>query len=114
MPYDPSNPLYNITVPAPKTTIHRASAQLIADRPKATTEQALHCYDYIKANSMNRPHFSSAVALKALIKRIKRTTDGVLHTYESYDALTAMHYSKIVSIEPATIQHGAARISLIK
>lgn len=51
MPYDPSNPLYNIPVPTPRNKVKRATAKLIAARPKVTTEKALEGYDYLRTNS---------------------------------------------------------------
>lgn len=51
MPYDPSNPLYNIAVPAPRNKVKKATAKLIAARPKVTTEKALEGYDYLRTNS---------------------------------------------------------------
>ena len=51
MPYDPSNPLYNIPVPPPRNKVKRATAKLIAARPKVTTEKALEGYNYLRTNS---------------------------------------------------------------
>jgi hypothetical protein len=51
MPFTPSKPLYNITVPQPKSPAKKATATLVSKRPKPTTEQALKGYDYLKSRS---------------------------------------------------------------
>lgn len=51
MPFTPSKPLYDITVPTPKTPARKATAASILSRPKVTTEQALKGYDYLKSRS---------------------------------------------------------------
>jgi len=44
-------PLFDITVPLISAPVHRATLQMILNRPRVTTEQALAGYDYLKANS---------------------------------------------------------------
>jgi hypothetical protein len=51
MPFTPSKPLYNITVPQPKTSVRRATPQTVSSRPKVTTAQALKGYAYLKSHS---------------------------------------------------------------
>ena len=47
----PSKPLFNITVPKPKSPTKKATAASVLNRPKPTTEQALRGYDYLKSRS---------------------------------------------------------------
>ena len=51
MPFTPSKPLFNITVPKPKSPAKKATAAVVSKRPKLTTEQALKGYDYVKSRS---------------------------------------------------------------
>jgi hypothetical protein len=51
MHFTPSKPLFNITVPAPKSPAKKATAAVVSKRPKLTTEQALRGYDYLKSRS---------------------------------------------------------------
>ena len=46
-----SMPLFNITVPVPKSPAKRATAAVVLSRPKLTTAQALKGYDYLKSRS---------------------------------------------------------------
>lgn len=45
------HPLFDIKVPLISAPVYRATLQMILNRPKVTTEQALAGYDYLKANS---------------------------------------------------------------
>lgn len=47
----PSKPLFNITVPQPKSPAKKATVAAISSRPKLTTEEALKGYDYLKSRS---------------------------------------------------------------
>ena len=51
MPFTPSKPLFNITVPQPKSPARKATAAAVSQRPKLTAEQALRGYDYLKSRS---------------------------------------------------------------
>ena len=51
MPYTPSKPLFNISVPQPTSLATKATANSISNRPKLTTAQALKGYDYLKSRS---------------------------------------------------------------
>ena len=51
MYFTPSKPLFNITVPKPKSPAKKATAAMVSKRPKLTTEQALKGYDYLKSRS---------------------------------------------------------------
>jgi hypothetical protein len=51
MPSTQSKPLFNITVPKPKSPAKKATAAAVSSRPKLTTEQALKGYDYLKSRS---------------------------------------------------------------
>ncbi len=51
MHFTPSQPLFNITVPKPKSPARKATAAAVSSRPKLTTEQALKGYDYLKSRS---------------------------------------------------------------
>jgi hypothetical protein len=51
MPFTQSKPLFNITVPMPKSPAKKATAAVVSKRPKLTTEQALKGYDYLKSRS---------------------------------------------------------------
>jgi hypothetical protein len=51
MPFTPSKPLYNITVPQPKAPVRRATTQSVSSRPKVTSAQALKGYAYLKSHS---------------------------------------------------------------
>ncbi|HRQ87348.1 MAG TPA: hypothetical protein PLA50_01015 [Bacteroidia bacterium] len=51
MHFTPSKPLYNISVPRPKSPAKKATAAAVSQRPKLTTEQALKGYDYLKSRS---------------------------------------------------------------
>lgn len=50
MPYDSSNPMFNIAVPIPLNKIEKATVKIIFSRPKVTIEKALEGYDYLKSN----------------------------------------------------------------
>ena len=49
-----SKQLYNITVPAPRVEVRRATAVMISARPKVSIEQALRGYHYLKARSSRK------------------------------------------------------------
>ncbi|MFN5963050.1 MAG: hypothetical protein ACK5CW_16355 [Verrucomicrobiota bacterium] len=51
MPFTPSKPLFNISVPVPKSPATKATAGVVSKRPKVTTAQALNGYDYLKSRS---------------------------------------------------------------
>ena len=51
MHFTPSKPLFNITVPQPKSPAKKATTASVSQRPKLTTEQALKGYDYLKSRS---------------------------------------------------------------
>ncbi len=51
MHFTPSKPLFNITVPQPKSPARKATVASVSKRPKLTTEQALKGYDYLKSRS---------------------------------------------------------------
>jgi hypothetical protein len=51
MPFTPSNPLFFISVPEPKSPARKATIAMVSQRPKPTTEQALRGYDYLKSRS---------------------------------------------------------------
>jgi hypothetical protein len=51
MHFNPSKPLFNITVPTPTSPAKKATAAAVLKRPKLTTEQALKGYDYLKSRS---------------------------------------------------------------
>ena len=51
MHFTPSKPLFNITVPQPKSPARKATVAAVSRRPKLTTEQALRGYDYLKSRS---------------------------------------------------------------
>ena len=51
MHFTQSKPLFNITVPKPKSAAKKATAAVVLSRPKLTTEQALKGYDYLKSRS---------------------------------------------------------------
>lgn len=51
MHFTPSKPLFNITVPKPKSPAKKATVASVSKRPKLTTEQALKGYDYLKSRS---------------------------------------------------------------
>jgi hypothetical protein len=46
-----AKPVYDITVPEPKTQVQRATVASILNRPKSSTEQALNGYDFLKSHS---------------------------------------------------------------
>lgn len=51
MHFTPAKPLFNITVPKPKSPATKATAASVSMRPKLRTEQALKGYDYLKSRS---------------------------------------------------------------
>jgi hypothetical protein len=51
MHFTPSKPLFNITVPQPKSPAVKATVAVVSQRSKPTTEQALKGYDYLKSRS---------------------------------------------------------------
>jgi hypothetical protein len=51
MHFTPSKPLFNITVPKPKALAKKATAAIVSQRPKLSTEQALKGYDYLKSHT---------------------------------------------------------------
>ena len=54
MHYTPSNPLYIITVPKPRSPVRKATVASVSQRPKLTTAQALRGYDYLKSRSSRK------------------------------------------------------------
>jgi hypothetical protein len=51
MHFTPSKPLFNITVPPPKSTTGKATGLAVSSRPKSSTEQELKGYDRLKSRS---------------------------------------------------------------
>ncbi len=54
MPDTLSKPLYNVTVPTPKTSVKKATVALISRGSKVSTEQALKGYDYLKSHGSRK------------------------------------------------------------